>query len=137
MAGVGPAFTGLSGLAASYHDARRALRHASQRRPVVHAPRDILLFDELAKTAGDDASQLVPRETKEALGDPLVRSSIETFFTASMNIAEAAKALSMHPNSFRYRLRRVHSLTGRDPWNLTDLVELMAAVRLTKATNGR
>jgi DNA-binding PucR family transcriptional regulator len=36
----------------------------------------------------------------------------------------------MHPNSVRYRLRRIAQLTGHDPHHLTDLLELHSAARL-------
>ena len=41
-----------------------------------------------------------------------------------------AKALCLHPNSVRYRLRRITRLTGRDPHHLTDLLELHSAARI-------
>jgi hypothetical protein len=70
-------FTGLAGFVASYREARRALRHTRRRRPVVVAPHDIGLFDELVAgghvlaATGDDrcaahcanACRPVPSET--------------------------------------------------------------------------
>jgi GGDEF-like domain len=51
-AGVGAPFTGLAGFAASYHEARRALRHATQDRPIVIGRGDVPLFDELTSADG-------------------------------------------------------------------------------------
>jgi len=43
---------------------------------------------------------------------------------ASGNVAEN---LSMHRNSLQYRLKKIRSITGKDPWNFKDAFELWAA----------
>ena len=43
---------------------------------------------------------------------------------ASGNVAEN---LSMHRNSLQYRLKKIRSLTGKDPWKFKDAFELWAA----------
>lgn len=43
---------------------------------------------------------------------------------ASGNVAEN---LSMHRNSLQYRLKKIRSITGTDPWNFKDAFELWAA----------
>ena len=48
-----------------------------------------------------------------------------------------AKALSLHPNSLRYRLGRITELTGRGPRKLTDLLELVAATHVLTGQTGR
>jgi sugar diacid utilization regulator len=129
-AGVGPPFTGLDGFAASYHEARRAIRHASERRPLVFGPGDVPLFDELTSLGREDANSLIPEATREVLRDHAARQTIEAFFAADLQVSVAAKALSLHPNSLRYRLGRIATLTGRDPRKLADLLELITAARL-------
>ncbi|MFF9151727.1 helix-turn-helix domain-containing protein [Streptomyces sp. NPDC014846] len=47
--------------------------------------------------------------------------------------ADAAEGLSVHPNTVRYRLRRVEELTGRpltDPLTVADLGAALYALRL-------
>ena len=56
--------------------------------------------------------------------------SIDAYVDANLNIAEAAARLNLHPNSLRYRLRRIAELTGLDPTRMSDLLELLAASRL-------
>jgi hypothetical protein len=132
-AGVGAPFLGLKGFSDSYQDARRALRYADARRPFVFWPQDVPLFDELTASSSDDAARLIPEATRRVLADPTFRDTIEAFFAADLNVAAAATALFLHPNSVRYRLRRVAEMTRRDPRRLADMVELIAAARLMAA----
>ncbi len=129
-AGVGTPFTGLGGFAASYREARRALRHATDTRPLVFGPADVPLFDELTGLDRDDVGSLIPQATREILADSAMRQTIEAFFDAGLQVSVSAKALSLHPNSLRYRLGRIAARTGRDPRKLPDLLELVTAARL-------
>jgi hypothetical protein len=133
-AGVGTPFTGLGGFGASYHEARRALRHSSARRRLVFSPNDVRVFDELLATIDEGVAQLVPDATRRALADPTTRATLGAFVDADLSVADAARALSIHPNSLRYRLRRIAQLTGRDPCKLTDLLELIAATHVVTRT---
>ena len=129
-AGIGTSFTGVTRLRDSYHAARRALRHATPERPILQAPGDLRLFDELTASHSDDAGQLIPPALRETLADPQLRQTLQAWIDHDLNVAATAEALCMHPNSVRYRLRRIAQLTGHDPHHLTDLLELHSAARL-------
>ena len=135
-AGIGTPFTGIARLHDSYHAARRALRHATPERPLLQAPGDLRLFDELTASRGDDAGQLIPPALRETLADPQLRQTLQAWVDHDLNVAATAKALCMHPNSVRYRLRRIAQLTGHDPHHLTDLLELHSAARLLSQAPG-
>jgi hypothetical protein len=90
----------LDGFAASYHQARRALRHASGRRPIVFGPRDVPLFDELTSLGRDEASSLIPEATRQILSDDATRQTIEAFFAADLQVSVAARTLSLTPTRF-------------------------------------
>jgi sugar diacid utilization regulator len=135
-AGVGTPFTGLGGFGTSYHEARRALRQSSARRAVVFSPDDVRIFDELLATRDQAVTQLVPDAIRRAIGDASVVATLKAFVDHDLNVADAAKALSLHPNSLRYRLRRITQLTGRDPRRVTDLLELIAATQIVKGPEG-
>src|SRR5258708_10761967 len=94
-------------------------------RRVVVAPGEIGLFDELTAGHHHGAAELIPLSTRTALSDPALRAALNAFVAANLNVAVAARQLSLHPNSLRYRLRRVAERTGRDPHQFTDLVELV------------
>jgi len=57
----------------------------------------------------------------DANGPHDVRATLHAFVEADLSVAATASALSLHPNSLRYRLGRITELTGRD------LLELIAA----------
>jgi len=132
-AGIGSPFLGPAGFSGSHQEARRALRHADGEHPIVSWPEDVPLFDELTASSSEDAARLVPDSTHRVLADRTMRDTLEAFFAADLSVAEAATALSLHPNSVRYRLRRIADLTGRDPRRLADMIELISAARLVAA----
>lgn len=134
QAGIGTPFTTLTRLRDSYHTARRALRHTTSERPILQAPDDLRLFDELTASRSDDADQLIPPALREALADPQLRQTLQAWIDHDLNVAATAKALCLHPNSVRYRLRRITQLTGHNPHHLTDLLELHSAARLLRRT---
>lgn len=136
-AGIGPPFSGLHGFAASYREAHRAMRHARVARPLVFGPGDVTLFDELTSAAADGTDALVPEGIRHLLIDTTIRDTLDAFFAADLNVAGAALALSLHPNSLRYRLRRIAELTGRDPRRAADLLELITASRLIATRDGK
>jgi hypothetical protein len=135
-AGGGPPFIGLSSFGFSYQEARRALKHTAPERPIVFTPDDVGLFDELTVSRDDDATQLIPEAMRSALADQVLRGTLEAYVAANLNVADAAASLSLHPNSLRYRLKRIAERTGRDPTKVADLLELIAASRLLPATAG-
>jgi DNA-binding PucR family transcriptional regulator len=112
------------------------LRHTSRYRPVVVGPRDVGIFDELVVSHDEQAAQLIPETIRKALNDPTLRATLQTLVDADLSIGLAATRLNLHPNSLRYRLRRIAELTGRDPRRLTDLLELVAAMRILSTGGG-
>jgi DNA-binding PucR family transcriptional regulator len=48
-----------------------------------------------------------------AAHDPALLDTVETFLERAGSIESAARALFVHPNTVRYRLRKVTDLTGR------------------------
>ena len=134
VAGIGTPFADVRDLSRSYAAARRALRHTSASRPILADLQEISLFEDLAVSAGEAAGDLIPEQTLAALDDPVLRLTLATFVEANLSVAETARNLVLHENSVRYRLRKIADLTGRDPRNITDLLELIAASRVIATT---
>ncbi len=126
-AGISLPLTTLADLAHGHTEAKRALRHA----PVgtVVALSDVRLFDYLIEHAGGTARRIVP-DWASVLNPDLV-GTLRAFAANDLNVAQTAPALNVHPNTVRYRLNRVLTLTGRDPRRFLDLVDLLAAVALS------
>lgn len=86
------------------------------------------LAGSLESTSGD--------EVLGSLGDEANRPLIETltaYFDAG-NAVAAAENLNVHPQTVRYRLRRVAELTGRDPASGWDRFVLELALRARALT---
>ncbi|MEJ7650517.1 MAG: helix-turn-helix domain-containing protein [Nakamurella sp.] len=62
-------------------------------------------------------------------GSPLLLT-LETYLAHSGALEPAARSLFVHPNTMRYRLRRIAELTGRDPWDARDQFALRVALVL-------
>ncbi len=77
----------------------------------------------VARTVLKDLADL-PTEDRDQLLDTL-----QAWLDARGSAKDAGAALFCHPNTIRYRLRRIESLTGRDLTNPADLAEVVAAVR--------
>jgi DNA-binding PucR family transcriptional regulator len=52
------------------------------------------------------------------------------YIEADLNVSSAAAQLFIHPNTAHYRLARIAEKTGLDLRNVSDLMELLIAVKL-------
>ena len=77
----------------------------------------------VARTVLNDLIEL-PTEDRDQLLDTL-----QVWLDSGGSAKDAGAALFCHPNTIRYRLRRIESLTGRDLANPADLAEVVAAAR--------
>lgn len=59
-----------------------------------------------------------------AKNDDLVLT-LNAYLSCNLNTNETAHLLIIHRNTLNYRLNRIHQLTGKDPRNILDLVELL------------
>ena len=56
--------------------------------------------------------------------------ALRVFLANSGSWSKAAEAMFIHVNSLRYRIRRIHELTGRDPRSLEDQAALLLALQI-------
>lgn len=123
---IGPPVADLAGAARSAEDARRAHRVAAM---WPDAPRPVTadaLLPERALDGDRPARARLVEETHGALAahDPALVDTVTTFLERAGSIEATARALYVHPNTVRYRLRRVADVTGltptipRDAWSL-------------------
>ncbi|MFE3936164.1 helix-turn-helix domain-containing protein [Streptomyces goshikiensis] len=126
--GVGSSASGAQGLRASLGQARFALAAAGPEAPV----RGVEQLDTLAELLAG-----VPREVRAvfgtrtlgALGEGMLRETLEVFLANNCSWTRTAEALHLHVNTVHYRIERVETLTGRDLSRLDHKLDLYAALR--------
>ena len=126
-AGISLPLTALAEVPRAHREALRALALAPAGGVLRLA--DLTLFDYLIAGADDAARRLGP-EGLERLDKPL-RETLLAFAAADLNVGATARRLHIHPNTVNYRLRRLERLTGRDVRRFQDVVDLVAALRMT------
>jgi hypothetical protein len=137
VVGVSTPFTDLTEVPTALHRARIA------RRCIPHDASGVVVFGDLPVAAlvagspalaGELAQELfsrllsLPQAEKEIL-----LSTLEAWYTEGGSAKNAGKILYVHPNTVRYRMRRIEELTGRDldrPQSIAELYLALQAVRL-------
>lgn len=99
------------------------------------APRPVAaedLLPERALAGDDDARRLLVDEVYRALtgSGPAVLQTLTTYLEESPSMEAAARALFVHPNTVRYRLRQVADATGHVPTAPRDAYILRIAMTL-------
>ncbi|MEU8431457.1 helix-turn-helix domain-containing protein [Streptomyces sp. NPDC029216] len=126
--GAGAPAAGPEELRASLAQARFALTATDAAAPV----RGVEQLDTLGGLMAG-----VPEEVREvfaarvlgALGDGMLRETLEVFLANNCSWARTAQALHLHVNTVHYRMERVQVLTGRDLSRLDHKLDLYAALR--------
>jgi DNA-binding PucR family transcriptional regulator len=120
-------------LAAAHASARDALQGLRAVSGWPDAPRPVRAGDLLPERAlaGDPSAraQLIAEvvEPLTAAGGELGRT-LASYLDGGGALESCARALFVHPNTVRYRLRRVTEVTGRDPTNPRDSLVLRIAL---------
>lgn len=133
-AGISTVLHGLDEVPRGYEEALRALPRAAGNGDVV-ALSEIPLFEYLIANADGMAPRVVSREIRTLLeedaktGGALLKTLFE-YLEADLHVERTAKSLIVHPNTVRYRLRRISKITGRSIRRFHDLVELLASVHV-------
>jgi DNA-binding PucR family transcriptional regulator len=99
------------------------------------APRPVSAHDLLPERAlaGDGHAR---RALARELHDPLLASggglleTLITFLDQGSSVEAAARALFVHPNTVRYRLRRIHEVSGYSPTDPRDAYALRLSLTL-------
>jgi len=129
---VGPAVPSLDEATESARAALAGYRAApawpAAPRPVAAAD----LLPERALAADAEARRILRQDVYGALlrsGGELLET-LDAFFAAGGVLESAARALFVHPNTVRYRLRRVSELTGLVPFSGRDAFALRVALTI-------
>jgi sugar diacid utilization regulator len=98
---------------------------------------DLSAFEYLTTGGDETARRLVPAATQAFVDDDLAQggaltSTVLAYAEANLNAKAAAERLFVHVNTAHYRLARVAEKTGCDLRSLSDVIELLIAIRLAQ-----
>ncbi len=124
-------------LTAAYHSAREAISGMNAVVGWSGAPRPVLareLLPERALLGDTSAVAALHTEIMRPLADagPALTETLDAYLDSGGAIEACARKLFVHPNTVRYRLKRIADFTGRDPTLPRDAYVLRVA-----ATVGR
>jgi PucR C-terminal helix-turn-helix domain/GGDEF-like domain len=136
---VGPSVPDLESAITSAAAALAGLRAAAA---WPEAPRPVLAGDLLPERVldGDESARAsLITEVYEPLlrGGSALLDTVTTYLEQGNSLEATARLLFVHPNTVRYRLRRVTELTGLSPWDGRGGYTLWTAVVLGRLTHKR
>lgn len=141
--GPGPVVTGpvMPSLGEASRSARAALAGLVAARAWPGAPRPVAADDLLPERvlSGDAPARraLVDRAYRRlAEGDLPLLDTVAAYLDLGRSIEGAARALFVHPNTVRYRLRRVSEITGWDPVDPREGFVLQVAIAAGRLADG-
>ncbi len=105
------------------------------------APRPVYSGDLLPERAlnGDASARATMDETIVAplAGSPTLVDTVEAYLDSGGQVETCARALYIHPNTVRYRLKKVTDITGRDAANSRDAFVLRVALTIGRLTQNQ
>jgi hypothetical protein len=132
--GVSTVQDGPASLGGAYREASQALRRVAESGGVLSLP-DLSAFEYLTLRGDDVARRLIAPEIERfvaedrAHGGQLI-DTLLAYAEADLNAKAAAEKLLIHVNTAHYRLGRIAEKTGCDLRRLSDVIDLLIAVRL-------
>lgn len=115
-AAIAAPVAGLAGIAAARIEVDRVLDSA-ERHPIsfgqvtsLAEARTTVLLDEIVTLVGGDERLIDPRIVALRDDDPVLAETLRVYLDAFGDIAAAAQSLRVHPNTVRYRVRRIEKL---------------------------
>jgi sugar diacid utilization regulator len=138
VAGIGGPCRGLAEVPRAYQHALLALRHARNVGGVVVLD-DVGTFPYLLSSADPTARQLSARRAERLRAEDvrchgLLTRTFTVYVNCNLNVIQVANKLGLHPNTIRSRLAKVERLTGLDTRRVTDVMELVTVINLSRAT---
>lgn len=109
-------------IAESYRQAKSAMGILLALKPdrqIIHyAEHEFLVKLSHAKLTASAGTVVKLEDTADLL------ETLRSFINHNCSVSQTSEALNIHRNTLQYRLKRIESLTGKDPRNLLQLLEL-------------
>lgn len=134
--GVSTFQDGVATLGDAYHEASLALGRVAQLGGVLSLP-DISTFEYLTLREDAVAGRMIAPEIERFVvedrehGGALIRTLL-AYAAADLNAKAASEELLVHVNTVHHRLGRIAEKTGCDLRRLSDVIDLLIAIRLTE-----
>lgn len=131
--------TGIEGLRQSFREAQQALEIGAQllmRQPIWFDEVHLYLLLEHSSRSEDLRDWF--QRTLGALVEYDLRNktdmvhTLELYFDAGQKLQEAAQALHIHPNTLKYRLRRIEQVLGQDPFKGENQLRYYLATKVAR-----
>jgi DNA-binding PucR family transcriptional regulator len=127
-------------LTAAYHSASEAISGMNAVTGWTGAPRPVLareLLPERALTGDSSAIAALHTDVMRPLADagPALTDTLDAYLDCGGAIEACARKLFVHPNTVRYRLRRIADFTGHDPTQPRDAYVLRVAATVGRLAN--
>lgn len=127
-------------LTAAYHSASEAISGMNAVAGWSGAPRPVLareLLPERALAGDTSAIAALHTDVMRPLADagPALTETLDAFLDCGGAIEACARKLFVHPNTVRYRLKRIADFTGRDPTQPRDAYVLRVAATVGRLAN--
>ena len=134
--GVSTVQPGPATLGGAYREASQALRRVADTGGVLSLP-DLSAFEYLTMRNDAAARRLIAPEIERFVAEDRAHGGqlIETLLAyaeADLNAKAAAEKLLIHVNTAHYRLGRIAEKTGCDLRRLSDVIDLLIAIRLAE-----
>lgn len=140
--GVGPVVIGpvVGDVSSAGHSARAALAGLAAVRAWPAAPRPVNaddLLPERVLNGDEEARRTLVHDVYKPLvaaGGPLLET-LDAYLAEGRSLEAAARVLFVHPNTVRYRLRRIAQVTGWDPSDARESYVLQIAIAVGHLTD--
>ena len=131
--GVSGVCRGMTEVGARYLEAHQALRRTNPERPIVSLS-ELSPFEHLVASVDRSTRRSIAAEVTRLgeNGSGVLLETLRTYLDSDLDVNLTAETLYVHPNTVRYRLRRIGELTGHDPQRFSGQVELLTIARLAE-----
>ncbi|MDW7675528.1 MAG: helix-turn-helix domain-containing protein, partial [Bacillota bacterium] len=133
--GMGSYYEGLENLRCSYSEALQALKIGKKlvNNSSFYFIDDMGLSCLIPEINTNSANRFQTKKLSKLLNDNnfvVLRETFIGFCDCNMSIAQTANTLFLHRNTLLYRLNKIAKLTGLDPRNFQDAIQLYTAFHI-------
>lgn len=131
--GLGTIEKNLQGIKYTYFNALKAIRTGNLFHPneIVYNYEDMEMYSILNNIITEDTKKFYEKILNK-IDNKEIRNTISLYYECNADIEKTALRLYVHKNTVKYRLQKVHEMTGLDTKNNNDNFKLYLAVLIDK-----